>query len=167
MMGTGKTTVGRALAERLGRPFRDSDAEIEARTGRTVAQIFADEGEAAFRARRGRGAGRGPRRRPTRRSSPRPAARSSTRRNRALLRAAGTVVWLRAPSTCWSTGWPPARTVPRSRPTPQGTLARMETDRDALYAEVADVVVDSTRPVEDLVEPRSSPWCASGRGSSR
>ena len=49
-MGAGKTTVGRALAERLGRGFVDVDAEVEVRTGRTVAQLFAAEGEPAFRA---------------------------------------------------------------------------------------------------------------------
>lgn len=49
LMGTGKTTVSRVAAERLGRRVVDSDATIEARTGRTVREIFADEGEAAFR----------------------------------------------------------------------------------------------------------------------
>ena len=50
-MGTGKTTVGRAVALRLGFQALDSDYEIERVVGKTVAQIFADEGEAAFRAR--------------------------------------------------------------------------------------------------------------------
>jgi shikimate kinase len=49
-MGTGKTTVGRAVAMRLGSQAMDSDHEIEREKGRTVAQIFAGEGEAAFRA---------------------------------------------------------------------------------------------------------------------
>ena len=48
-MGAGKSTVGRAVAERLARPFVDMDDEIEARVGRTIAEIFADEGEGAFR----------------------------------------------------------------------------------------------------------------------
>ena len=50
-MGSGKTAVGRQLAERLGVPFADSDAEIEARTGVDVAYIFEREGEAGFRIR--------------------------------------------------------------------------------------------------------------------
>jgi shikimate kinase len=48
-MGTGKTTVGRAAAQRLGFASLDSDHEIERRTGRSVSDIFATEGEAAFR----------------------------------------------------------------------------------------------------------------------
>ena len=46
---TGKTTVARLLAERLGVPWADSDCEIERQAGKTIAQIFADEGEAVFR----------------------------------------------------------------------------------------------------------------------
>jgi len=49
MMGAGKSTVGRILSAKLERTFLDSDAEIEARTGKSVAEIFRDNGEAAFR----------------------------------------------------------------------------------------------------------------------
>jgi shikimate kinase len=48
-MGSGKTTVGRLLAAQLGWAFHDLDNEIERRTARTVPQIFAESGEAAFR----------------------------------------------------------------------------------------------------------------------
>jgi shikimate kinase len=48
-MGAGKSTVGGELAARLGWPFLDLDAEVEARTGATVAGIFAAHGEAEFR----------------------------------------------------------------------------------------------------------------------
>lgn len=53
-MGTGKTTVGRKLAARLGFEFIDTDEVIVARDGRTVAEIFREDGEAAFRAREAR-----------------------------------------------------------------------------------------------------------------
>ncbi len=48
-MGAGKTSVGRALAAKLGWAFVDLDPRIEARQGRTVAEIFREQGEAAFR----------------------------------------------------------------------------------------------------------------------
>lgn len=49
MMGAGKTAVGRAVAAKLGVPFLDSDAEIEAAANTTIAEIFARDGEAFFR----------------------------------------------------------------------------------------------------------------------
>lgn len=48
-MGTGKTTIGQMLATRLGRTFIDVDREIEAACNMSVAQIFAEYGEACFR----------------------------------------------------------------------------------------------------------------------
>jgi len=49
LMGVGKSSVGRRLANALDLPFRDADAEVEAAAGRSVADIFADLGEQAFR----------------------------------------------------------------------------------------------------------------------
>ncbi|GAA3133762.1 shikimate kinase [Streptomyces echinatus] len=48
-MGVGKSTVGRLLAEHLGAGYRDTDEDIVAAEGRTIAEIFVDEGEPAFR----------------------------------------------------------------------------------------------------------------------
>ncbi len=48
-MGTGKTAVGRAVAERLGRPFLDTDREIESRAGISISDLFSRFGEAHFR----------------------------------------------------------------------------------------------------------------------
>lgn len=49
LRGTGKTTVGRLLAQALKLPFVDADTVIEARAGRTISEIFAHDGETAFR----------------------------------------------------------------------------------------------------------------------
>ena len=49
LMGVGKTSVGKRLATALGLPFRDADHEIELAAGQSVADIFADRGEAEFR----------------------------------------------------------------------------------------------------------------------
>jgi len=49
-MGVGKSTVGRLLAERLGVGYRDTDDDIVAEQGRSIAEIFVDEGEPVFRA---------------------------------------------------------------------------------------------------------------------
>jgi shikimate kinase len=91
---TGKTTLARLLAERLGWDWTDADVEIERRAGKSIARIFAEDGEPAFRdleaeviadlCRRSRlvlAAGGGA---PMRRES------------RQAMRAAGKVVWLRA-----------------------------------------------------------------------
>ncbi|HSD26176.1 MAG TPA: shikimate kinase [Vicinamibacteria bacterium] len=48
-MGSGKSAAGRVLARRLGYGFEDMDRRIEERAGRTIAEIFRDEGEEAFR----------------------------------------------------------------------------------------------------------------------
>ena len=49
-MATGKSRVGRVLARRTGRPLADADAAIVQRAGQSIEQIFAEQGEAAFRA---------------------------------------------------------------------------------------------------------------------
>ena len=49
LMGAGKTSVGRRLAEKLDIPFVDADHEIETAAGKTIAEIFADHGESYFR----------------------------------------------------------------------------------------------------------------------
>src|SRR4051794_24639883 len=48
--GSGKTTVGESLAAKLGVSFRDTDQDVEARAGRTISDLFVEEGEPYFRA---------------------------------------------------------------------------------------------------------------------
>lgn len=48
-MGAGKSTIGRRLAQKLGVPFKDADAEIELAAGKTISEIFAEHGEPYFR----------------------------------------------------------------------------------------------------------------------
>ncbi|MHA5047366.1 shikimate kinase [Streptomyces sp. SD15] len=57
-MGVGKSTVGALVAERLGCAFRDTDDDIVAEQGRSIAEIFVDEGETVFRAIEKRSVGR-------------------------------------------------------------------------------------------------------------
>ena len=95
MMGSGKTTVGRLVAQRLGRRFVDSDEQVEARAGRTVREIFEAEGEAAFRALEAGALAEAL-------AAPEPAVVAAAGGvvldpgNRRALREAATVVWLRA-----------------------------------------------------------------------
>lgn len=145
MMGSGKTTVGRLVAARLGCPYLDSDAEVERTTGRSVPELFAVEGEAAFRtaesAALADAVGR-----------PGPSVVSVAGgavldpANRALLRVSGVVVWLRARAATLALRVGDGTGRPLLGGDPPAALARLEAERTPLYAEIADVVVD----VDDL-----------------
>jgi shikimate kinase len=146
MMGAGKTTIGRGVAEALGRPLVDSDEQVEARTGRTVREIFETDGEPAYRALE-REALRAAL------DAPEPAVIAAAGGvvldpvNRMALAAAGTVVWLRAdPAVLAARVDNDQDHRPLLADDPDGTLRRLDAERRALYAEVADHVVD----VDDL-----------------
>jgi shikimate kinase len=145
MMGAGKTTVGRELAARLGWRFCDSDEMIEAATGSTVAQIFAERGEDAFRSEESRvlaealaGGGR----------AVVSAAGGAVLdpANRELLATADGVVWLRAAPATLAARVGSGAGRPLLEDDPAAVLARLDAVRRPYYGEVADVVVD----VDDL-----------------
>ncbi len=141
MMGAGKTTVGRMLAQRLGWSYLDSDAQVEQMTGSTVPELFATRGEDAFRAEETRAladavAGDEPRVISVAGGAVLSAA------NRALLGSAGTVVWLRADPATLAVRVGDGEGRPLLGVDPAGALAPMDAVRRPLYAQVADIVVD-------------------------
>lgn len=142
LMGAGKSTIGRHLAKTLELEFVDSDHEIERRTGASIPLIFDVEGEAGFRQREkkiidelsqrsgivlatGGGAVLDP-------------------ENRACLRERGTVIYLYATIDHLLARTAKDRNRPLLQtPDPRGRLQELFQARDALYREVADVVVDT------------------------
>lgn len=144
MMGSGKTTMGRTLAKHLDKIFVDSDEEVQKRTGVTIPHIFDIEGEAGFRQREsvvirdlvgrdnmvlatGGGA-------------------VLAEQNRITLQQNGIVIYLKASvHDLWQ------RTRhDRNRPLlqtadPHAKLAELHQQRDPLYQQVADIVVQSSR----------------------
>lgn len=144
LMGAGKSTIGRQLAELLGMDFADSDQEIERRTGAAIPLIFEIEGEAGFRRREAAvideltrrdqlvlGTGGGA---------------VLLEENRRCLRSRGSVVYL-----CADVDTLLERTRrDRHRPLlqtadPRGKIEELLRQREPLYREVADLVVNTER----------------------
>lgn len=148
-MGSGKSTVGAALARLLGWGFRDLDRWIEERHGSTVADIFRGRGEPFFREeelRAARAAGR--LRRHVVAAGGGAFAAAETR---ALLQAGSATVWLRCGETSL---W---RRLPHdgSRPlaADRGTMRRLLAEREPSYR-LADLVVDTSRASPEEVARR-------------
>ena len=143
MMGVGKSTVGRLLADEWSCPFDDTDAVIEAESGRSVAQLFETLGEGGFRSlesevlarllgesgRRVVSCGGGA---------------VTVAENRELLARRATVVWLTASIDVLARRVGDGATRPLLADDPAGTLRALTEARAPDYAQVADHVVDTT-----------------------
>ena len=144
-MGSGKTTVGRRLAECRGWEFFDSDRQIEAMTGRTVAEIWRADGEPGFRRLEVQVLADA-----LASTVPRVIAAAGgtvlDENNRLLMALHHPVVWLRARPETLAGRVGSALHRPLLDEDPAGVLERLDAVRRPLYAEVADVVVD----VDDL-----------------
>jgi shikimate kinase len=140
LMGAGKTTVGRICATRLGRAFVDTDDLVVTTAGMSVDEIFAAQGEPAFRA--------------IERAvvadvcaSPTPLVIGTgggavlDADNRKALRSAGTVVWLRARAATLAARVGDDATRPLLRNDPAGALARLEMLREPAYEAAAHTQV--------------------------
>ena len=139
MPGSGKSTVGRELAGRLGIPFVDLDAEIEREQGRPIARIFAEEGEAHFRALEAEAL--------TKAAKQDPAVVACgggvvlEPANRIALRATGTAVYLSVPLGVLRERVQPAADRPLIHT--DDDLVRLLEVREPLYREFAAHVVDA------------------------
>jgi shikimate kinase / 3-dehydroquinate synthase len=152
LMGSGKTTIGRILARRLGLRFVDSDHEIESRTGATIPWIFEIEGEASFRQREAEVIGD---------LTAQPGIVLATgggailnERSRAFLKERGTVIYLRAnvASILARTSHDKNRPLLQTAD-PRQLLEKMAEQREPYYLEVADLVIETGRPnVQSMVQ---------------
>jgi shikimate kinase len=141
-MGSGKSTVGRMVADRMKMPFCDLDREIEKRRGRTVQEIFAQDGEPAFRQLEHEELG-------TLVDAPDTVVACGggvviDDRNRALLKQLGTVVYLRvsAEEALARVGSTEGRPL-LAGPDPLRTAGALLATRESLYEAAADIVLDT------------------------
>ena len=153
MMGAGKTTLGRRLARKLGRPFIDSDQQIEVTTGRTVREIFEADGEPVFRALEAEALADA-----LATTSPSVIAAAGgtvlSEENRARMREGGQVIWLRADPDVLAERVRNGVHRPLLADDPAQVLHDLDAARRELYEEVADHVVDTAgrSPDEVLAE---------------
>ena len=144
MMGAGKSSVGRLVARRLGRPFVDGDAAVEARAGTSVPQLFASRGEDGFRALEAEVLDELLDRRP-------PVVLAAgggvvvLPANRRALQQRARVVWLRAPVDELLERVGDGSSRPLLAQDPEAVLRDLEARRRPWYAEAAHLTVDTAR----------------------
>lgn len=142
LMGAGKTSVGRALAKRLHKTFYDTDHEIERATGVKIPVIFEIEGEAGFRAREAKLLAELVRRTNIVLATGGGAVLSE--QNRRLLAEHGTVIYLRAAAPdLWQRTHHDKNRPLLQTDDPLKKLQELFAQRDPLYREIADVIVDT------------------------
>jgi shikimate kinase len=143
-MGSGKSSVGQALAERTGWPFFDNDVLVERATGRTPRQLLAESGEASMRAAEAAALRHG-----LALEAPVIVALAAGTildpEHRALASRSGFVAWLRAPVEVLTARAAGASHRPFVERDPSLWFARAAAERDALFAAIADVEVDTSR----------------------
>lgn len=148
MPGSGKSTVGGELAARLGVPFVDLDTEIEREQGITVSEIFAERGEARFRALEAQALLKASLHDPSVVACGGGVVLEPA--NRITLRNTGTVVFLDVPLEALKARVPPAEDRPLIRA--EGDLERLLEARGPLYREFAAHVVDASGPPGEVAD---------------
>jgi shikimate kinase len=163
MMGAGKTTTGHLVAQRLGWSYKDSDADVEAMTGLTVPELFTRDGEAAFRAAEANVLNAACQDQPPAVISVAGGAVLNSE-NRRLIKASGTVVWLRARPENLAARVGDGVGRPLLGDDPAEAMARLFEQRKPYYSEVADAVIDVDELTVDEVADRV--MAAAGLGTT-